>query len=167
MGIPLGQKITKDTDRGREGDIFVPDDKYYVRVLKMEEREKKGTEGETFIAGEYEILDAASEDGAVAIGLRIFDIFSTSEAAMWKPAKFLDCCYAPEKFEGSEIPDDIEGKELVVRIKNEKFKDNVNARVKAYFDRFNWDGHTTKTNSEGEQVIEGKSKADGKAQVSV
>jgi hypothetical protein len=166
MGIPIGTEIDENTDRGREGDLFVPDGKYYVKVLTVEEREKKGDEGVTFIHAEYEIVDAEDEAAKSSIGLRVFDIFSLGEAALWKIAKFLDCCYAPNKFKGKEIPDDIEGKEFVLRAKNEKYQGNVNLRVKAYMDRFDWSGATMKTNSDGEVVMSGNAKS-GSAEVSV
>jgi hypothetical protein len=152
MGISI-PKIDEDTDRGREGDIFVPPGKYYVKVLEASEEEKKDKSG-TFIQSQYEIVDAEKEECESAIGLRIFDIFSVTPEALWKLAKWLDACYAPTKFEGAEIPNDIEGKEFVVRVALEKYQGKENIRVKAYMDRFNWEGVTMRTDSEGDQVVE-------------
>lgn len=169
MGIPLSKPISKDTDRGREGGIFIPDGEYFVRVNSMELTEKKDESG-SYIAAEYEIIDAKDEEGAQAIGLRIFDIFSLTETAEWKIAQFLDASYAPDKFEGTEIPDDIEGKELTVKTKNEKYQGRENVRVKAFGNRFDWAGQSLKTNDAGEHIVEGggnaKAGADSK-QVSV
>jgi hypothetical protein len=166
MGITI-PKIDESTDRGREGDLFIPAGKYYVKALEIGEQEKKDGSG-TFVQAQYEIVDAEKEDGESSIGLRIFDIFSLGETALWKIAKFLDCCYAPTKFEGSEIPNDVEGKELVVRVAYEKYQGNENLRVKAYMDRFGWEGRTMRTDSEGNQIVEGGSgKPKGDSQVSV
>jgi hypothetical protein len=156
MGISI-PKINEETDRGREGDIVIPDGKYYVRVIEAKEQEKKDGDG-TFIAASYEILDAEKEDCSDAIGLRIFDIFSLTEAAIWKLAKWLDACYSPVKFEGSEIPNDIEGKEFVVRVKNEKYDGKENVRVKTFMPSSNWTGVTLRTDDDGNQIVESKSK---------
>jgi hypothetical protein len=157
MGISI-PKIDESTDRGREGDIFVPAGLYYVKVLETSEEEKKDKSG-SFIQAQYEIVDAKEEANENAIGLRIFDIFSTTPESLWKLAKWLDACYAPTKFEGAEIPNDIEDKEFVVRVAFEKYQGKENLRVKAYMDRFNWEGHTMRTDDEGNQIVESEPEA--------
>jgi hypothetical protein len=161
MGISI-PKIDADTDRGREGDIFIPAGLYYVKVLEASEQEKKDKSG-SFLQAQYEILDAKEEDGQNAIGLRVFDIFSLSPEALWKLAKWLDACYAPAKFEGAEIPNDIEDKEFVVRVAYEKYQGKENLRVKAYVSRFDWEGVTMRTDDEGNQIVESAPEPEPKA----
>jgi hypothetical protein len=178
MGIPLASKVSNDTDRGREGGIFIPDGKYLVRVNLMEEREKKGDEGKTYLHAEYEILDSLGEEGVNAIGLRIFDNLSLTEAALWRIVKICDVCLASfggekkaftKDGERNEIPD-LDGKEFVVKTANEKYNNRDQVNVKDVEDRFNWEGQTLKTNDAGEHIVESggnaKAGADSK-QVSV
>lgn len=145
MSIKLTNPITEETER--KG-TFVPNGKYLVKVNKCEERTPmKG--GENYLNIELEIVDAIKADNEPAIGLRIFEKLSLSDAARWKLVAFLDACYPP-KFVGNEI--DVDGLWLVVEAKEEEYEGRTNVRCKGFTPAKNWKGATLKLDSEGNQV---------------
>jgi hypothetical protein len=69
----------------------------------------------------------------------VFDIFSDTEAADWKLAGFLDACYPPA-FEGDEIPNDIVGKHLSLRVFTDTYQGKENKRARDYKPAAKWKG---------------------------
>jgi len=160
MGIRLPSKIDKNTERSEQRDFYVPDGTYLVKVSEMSEKDRNDGNG-TYTNGIYEIIDCDKSANEKAIGLKIFDLLSMTDAAMWRVVNLLDACFPP-KFEGEEIPNEIEGKWMVVKVKNETYQGKENLRVKQYHSAADWEGITIKTDGAGRQIIEGKSKTESK-----
>jgi hypothetical protein len=159
MGIQLPKKIDDTTERSEQRDFTVFDGDYLVKVLEANEKDRNDGEG-TFLAVTYEILDSEKPSNEKCIGLKVFDILSMSEAAMWRIVNLLDAVYPP-KFNGSEIPNDIDGKWLSIKVKNETYKGKENARVKQYHAASDWDGATMKTDGAGREILDDSKPAGG------
>lgn len=155
MGIQLPRKVSKSDERSEKRDFFVPDGTYLCKLLSYEEK-PKGDTGETFMQSEFEILDAKKGDGKDAIGLHAYDILNLNEASMWRVTQFLDAIHG-EVFEGEEIPNGMEEKWIVLKLKNEKYQGKENLRVKEFNSAANWSGITMKTNDDGQEIVSGGS----------
>lgn len=151
MGIQLPKKIDESTERSEQRDFYVNDGTYLVKVLEANEKDRQDGEG-SFLALTCEILDADKPANQKCIGLKVFDILTMSEAAMWRIVNLLDAVYPP-KFNGSEIPNDIEGKWLSIKVKNETYQGKEYLRVKQYHSAAGWDGAVMKTDGAGREVL--------------
>jgi hypothetical protein len=152
MGIPLPTKIDEETERSEQRDFYVPDGTYLVRVLEADEKDRSDGNG-TYLNMVSEIVDPEKMANDKAIGLKVFDLLTMSEKAMWRIVNMLDACYPP-KFNGGEIPNNIVGRLMVLKVKNETYNGKENLRVKQYHTAADWDGALMRLDSEGREIGE-------------
>lgn len=172
MGIKLPRKINKNDERASMG-FEIPNGKYLAKVIGCEQKTPKGG-GNDYIALELEILDAARDKGENCIGFKIFDQLALTESAQWRLTGFLDACYPP-RFDGDEIPSDIDGGEvmLAVDVKMEEYEGYNRPRCQSFKSAQDWKGVTMKIDGAGNAAYKEESgkeekkgskpaKADGK-----
>ncbi len=161
MGIKLPRKIDKDAERQGMG-FDILNGKYLVKVVKCETKVPANkTEKDKYLSVELEIVDAAKDKCASAIGFRIFETFSFSEKAQFRLENFLDACYPP-KFGGEEIPDNIANPPswLIVDTRIEEYEGFERPRCRNFNPAVNWKGVDLQLDAEGKEVDSADKKTD-------
>lgn len=153
MPIKLHKKIEETTERSAQG-ITIPNGRYLVKVAMCEERTpQKG--GDNYVNLEFEIMDTQRDAQAEAIGFKIFDKLSLTEAAQWRQVNLLDAIYPP-KFVGDAIPDNIIDRLLVVDAREEEYEGVKRVRCRTFTAAAGWKGLECTVDKDGNLVYKNK-----------